>query len=104
VNRQGNTQSRDTDLNEDVPIAIVVEGVCVQNFKFWDIPSTSLTLMNQLFVREGPLRILVEEFHVGVCWRRVEVPVEFFDVLAMITLMTGNTKKTFFEDTILAVP
>jgi len=60
--------------------------------------------MNQLFIREGSLRIFVEEFHVGVCWRRVEVPVEFFDVLAMIALMTGDAKKTFFEDTIVAVP
>jgi hypothetical protein len=50
------------------------------------------------------LGILVEEFHVGVCWCRVEIPVEFFDVLAMITLMTSDAKKALLEDVILAVP
>ena len=59
----------DTNLNKDVPVAIVVEGVCVQNFKFWDVPSTTLALPNKLFIREGSLRILVEEFHVGMCRR-----------------------------------
>jgi hypothetical protein len=36
--------------------------------------------------------------------RRVEIPVQLFGILAMISLMTSDAKKTFFEDTILAVP
>ena len=50
------------------------------------------------------MRILIEKFHVGVCWRRVEIPVELLNILAMITLMTGHTKESLFEDVVLVVP
>ena len=39
-----------------------------------------------------------------MCWCRVEIPVEFFDVLAMITLMSSDAKKALLEDAILPVP
>lgn len=37
-------------------------------------------------------------------WRRIKVVVELFDVLPVVSLMTSNTKETFLEYRILAVP
>jgi hypothetical protein len=39
-----------------------------------------------------------------VSWRRIKVVVKFFDILAMVSLMPSNAKKTFLENRILAVP
>ena len=48
--------------------------------------------------------ILVKILHVGVGRGGVEVIVEFLAVFTVVSLMTGDTEKTFLEDMVLTVP
>src|SRR5262249_14879434 len=50
------------------------------------------------------LRILVEIFHVGVCWRAIQVKVILLHILAVIALAIGETEQAFFQDWIISVP
>ena len=61
-------------------------------------------LLGQPPVGEFGLRVLVEELHVGVSGRGVEVKIILLDVLAVIAFAAGETEKTLLEDWIFPVP
>src|SRR6185503_15534026 len=59
---------------------------------------------DQILVREGALRVLVETLHVRVRRRRIEVVVVLLDVLAVVPLAVGEPEQALLEDGIPAVP
>lgn len=93
-----------TCLHKDIPVPVINEGVGVEYLKLGNIAPSVHVLSYKLFVRESILRIFVEELHVRVGRRRVEIVIQFFDVLAMVSLVSCNTKETFFKDIVLTVP
>ena len=59
---------------------------------------------NQPPVGKFRLRVLVEEFHVGVGRRRVEIKIILFNVLAVVSFVAGEAEEAFFHNRIFAVP
>ncbi len=91
-------------LDEDVEIAVAVEDAGVQELILQLVPIAPPVRLHQVGVREGRLGILVEELHVGVGRRAVEVEIVFFDVLAVVALAVGQAEEAFLENGVLAVP
>jgi len=91
-------------LNKNIPIAVVVKSISVQNLKLVNIPTSVLVLAYKLVVRECLLRILVQEFHVRVGGRGIEIPIKFLDVFTMISLVARYAEQTFFQNVVLTVP
>ena len=80
-------------LDEDVEIAVAVEDAGVQELILKLFPIASPVRLHQVGVREGRLGILVEELHVGVGRRAVEVEIVFFDVLAVVALDCWSSRR-----------
>ena len=93
-----------TDLDEHVPVPVILKQVSVQNLVLRYVASTLLVFLHELLVRVSLLRVLVQELHVRVRRRRVEIIVQLLDVLAMVALVSSHAKKTLLQDTVLAVP
>lgn len=74
-----------THLDKDVPVSVLVEKLSVHELKLGDISASILIFLSQLGIRVFALRVFVEEFHVRVSWGRVEVVVNFLDVLSVVT-------------------
>ena len=53
-------------FDEDVPVAVVVEAIGVEEFKFADVTVTIDGFFNQTFVGVLALRVFVQVFHVGM--------------------------------------
>jgi hypothetical protein len=51
-------------LNKDIPISVVVKSIGVCNLVFLIFLSSSGVLVNEIFIRELLLWVLVKEFHV----------------------------------------
>src|SRR5262249_4926680 len=68
------------------------------------ITGPATTRLDQVAVRVGRLRILVEVLHVRVRRSRVEVEVVLLHVLAMVSLAVRESEQPLLEDGILAVP
>ena len=68
------------------------------------LPAPAPAGLDQVGVRVGRLRILVEVLHVRVGRRAVEVEVVLLDVLAVIALAVGQAEEALLEDRVLAVP
>ena len=98
------TKHSQTNLDKYVPIAILIEHIRVQNLKFRNIAAAVDILPDKLLVRIPLLWVLVQEFHIGVCRRRIKVIVDFFHVFAVIPLVSGHAKQTLLEDRILLIP
>ena len=51
-------------LDDDVPVAIFIKNICVEEFEFADIAIAVESLLDKTFVRIFRLRVFVEIFHV----------------------------------------
>ena len=91
-------------LHEDVEISILIEHAGVEQFVLEFVPAPPSACVDQVVVRVGGLRILVEVLHVRVGRRAVEVEVVLLDVLAVIALAVGQAEEPLLEDRVLAVP
>ena len=91
-------------LDEDVEIAVLFEDARIEQLEFEVMRAASAVLLHEPTVGEFPLRVLVEELHVRVRRRIVEVEVIFLDVLAVIALRRRQAEEAFLEDRVLAVP
>ena len=91
-------------LDEHVEVAILIEHARVEQFVLHLVPPAAVTGFDQIPVREGCLRILVEVLHVRMRRRAVEVEVILLDVLTVIALAVGQAEQAFLEDRVLAVP
>ena len=69
------------------------------------IESVAATIFfDQLSVGIGRGRISIERFQIGTRRRGVQVPVEFLDVFAMVSLRAGQAEESFLEDRVPSVP
>lgn len=93
-----------TYLNEYIPVSIFIENTGVHDFVFGDVARAILILNHQILIRITPLRIFVQIFHVGVGGRRVQIIIELFAILPVISFMACHTEKTFFKDRINTIP
>ena len=91
-------------LDEHVEVAILVEHAGVEQLVLELVPAPAAAGLDEVGVREGRLRILVEVLHVRMGRRAVEVEVVFLDVLAVIAFAVGQAEQAFLEDRVLAVP
>ena len=91
-------------LDDHIEISIFGEDASIEQLKFGILFRTAPVFFQQLSIGIGALRILVEEFHVGVRRRAVKVEVILLYVLAVIAFVTGKAEETFFEDGICFVP
>ena len=74
-----------TDLDEHIPVLVVVESVGVGDFEFSNISTSIAAFPNQRVVGIFSLRVLVEILHVRMRRRRVEVVVELLDIFSVIS-------------------
>src|SRR3954465_4400752 len=59
---------------------------------------------DEVVIRVGRLRILVQVFHVRVRRRAVEIKVAFLDVFAMVAFVVRQPEQPLLDDRVLAVP
>ena len=74
-------------LDDDVEVAVLVEDAGVEQLELGALAAAAAVLLDQPAVGKLGLRILVEELHVGVRRRVVEVEVVLLDVLAVVALV-----------------
>jgi hypothetical protein len=91
-------------LDKDIEVAVFVEDARVEKFVFRLLAAAATVLFHKLGVGKHPLRILVEEFHIGVRGRRIEIEIALFDVFAVVALVVVQAKKALFENRVPAVP
>ena len=91
-------------FDEDVEVAVVIEDARVEQFELRLVPAAAAILLQELSVREFPLRILVKHPQTGVRGRRVEIVINLLHILAMITLGVGEAEQSLFEDRVVPVP
>ena len=100
----GFEKGKQTRLHKDIPVTIVVECIRIQDLKLRNVPVAIDVLADKLLVWVCLLGVLVEELHIRVGRRRVEIVIELLDVLAVVPLVSGDAKQSLLKDTILAVP
>src|SRR5262249_40944841 len=66
--------------------------------------ATALVALDQLLVRVGSLRILVEILHVGMRRSAVEIVVVLLHVLAVIALAVRESEEALLQDRVFSVP
>ena len=91
-------------LDRDVEVAVVLEDARVQELVLGIGARAALVLLDEVRVRESPLRIFVEELHVRVARHVVEVEVVLLHVLAVIALVAREAEHALLEDRVGAVP
>jgi hypothetical protein len=91
-------------LDFDVEVAILGEDAGVDEFVFRLLSTPPPVLLDEVGVWKRPLRVLVKTSQVGMARRRVEVPVVFLDVLAVVSLAAGQAEQPLLEYRIDAVP
>src|ERR1700694_5146248 len=91
-------------VGRDLPVPVAVEDASVEELVL-RIAATSVgVLVDELCVGILALGIHVAPPHPGVSRRRVEVEPVLLDVLAVISLLAGETEESFLEDRVFAVP
>ena len=92
-------------LDEDVEISIVVEDAGVEQLvlRFGRVRGARFRRSGRPYGK-CRLRILVQELHVRVRRRAVQIEVALLDVLAVVALMAGQAEEALLEDRIPSVP
>ena len=90
----------DGHVEESVP----VEDSGRLDLVFGLVAATAQPLADEVLIREGGLRITVEELQVGVARGRVEVVIDLLDVLSVVALLVGQAEEPFLQDVVPAVP
>ena len=91
-------------LDEDVEVAIVVEDAGIEQLVLWTLSRAALVLLDQLAVGKRRLRVLVEETHVRVGRRVVDVEVVLLHVLAVVALVGVDPEEPLLQVRIALVP
>ncbi len=91
-------------LDEHVEVAVAVEHAGVEQFVLGLVPAAAAVGVDEVGVRVGRLRVLVQVLHVRVGRRRVEVEVVLLDVLAVVALAVGQPEQALLEDRVAPVP
>src|SRR5580704_2561702 len=91
-------------FNKYVEVAVVVKNAGVQQLVFLFVARALAVGIDEVGVRIGAVRVLVEVLHVRVGGSASEVKVVLLYVLAMIAFAVGQAEKPLLKDRILAVP
>src|SRR6185503_9887035 len=91
-------------FDEHVEVAILCERAGVEQLVLGLAARPLLTLLHQLRVWIGALRVLVEHLQIGMSRRRVEVVIELLHVLAVIAFAVGQSEQPLLQNRIAAVP
>src|SRR5215469_11920781 len=91
-------------FDKDVEIAAVRKNSRIEQFKFRLASAAPRVFVDQSFVGELGLRILVQHAHVAVCGGRIKIEVALLHVLAVVALIPGQAKEALLEDRIAPVP
>ena len=91
-------------FHEDVVIGIVGEDAGVEQFVFRVGLRAARAFCDEVCVRIGPLRILVEGLHIAVRRDVVEVEVVLLNVLAVVAFGPRQAEEALFEDRVFLVP
>ena len=91
-------------FNDNVKIPIGIKYSGIQQFVLVLEFACLFIFIYQLLVGKFRLRILVQHLHVAVGGGRILVEVDFFDVLPMIALVARQSKKSFLQKRIFAIP
>lgn len=105
-------------LDEDIPVTVVCEGICVEDLIFTFQTRSLGILIDQLLVREFSLGVFVQELHVrvldagqmgsvqGIARRRIKsttyrrgiihMEMRLLDTLTMVALWIGQAEQAFF--------
>jgi hypothetical protein len=92
------------DEHVDVEVAPFVEHSAIGQLELGLASRAAAVLLDEPRVGKFGLRILVEELEPRVRRRRVEIPVELLDVLAVIALRTGEAEEPLLEVRVPFVP
>ncbi len=88
----------------DVEIAVIFEYAGVEQFELGLVWPSVGVFLHETPVGECRLRIAIQHAEVAAGRGGVEMPVILLDVLAVIALVAGESKQTFFEYGVLSVP
>src|SRR5262249_13928622 len=91
-------------LDEHIEVAVSIENARVQQLVLQGMPIALTVCLDELTIRKGCLRVLVEVLHVGMRGRRIEVEVVLLDVLPVIALATGEAEEPLFENRVPTIP
>ena len=91
-------------VHVDDPVAVIDEDSGVEQLVLGVELAAPPVLVQQLLVRERPLRVVVAPAVPGVAGQRVEVPPVLLDVLAVIRLGPGQPEHALLEDRVAPVP
>ena len=91
-------------LHEDVEVAVLLEDPGVEELVLHLVAAAPPVRLHQVGVGIGRLRVLVEELHVRVGRRAVEVEVVLLDVLAVVAFAVREPEEPLLQDRVLAVP
>ncbi len=88
----------------DIPEAHVVKGAGVNQLVGRLVPSEAGVFGQQLRVRKGPLRILVDKVQPAMAWCRIAIEIRLLHVLAAIALAAGQAEGALLQKRVAAVP
>src|SRR5277367_2310184 len=91
-------------LHKNIEITVLREDSSVNQLIFGVLTGPFAVFNQQLLVRKFPLRIFVQIFQIRTGWRRIEVVVILFYILAVIPFPIAQTEKALFEDRIFLIP
>ena len=91
-------------FDEDIEVTVAVEDAGVDQLVLHVLAATGTIGVDQVAVGIGLLRIFVEELHVRMGGRAIEVEVVLLHILAVIALAVGQAEQALLEDRVLAVP
>ena len=91
-------------FGEDVEVAALVEDAGVGEFELRGRACRGGDFPRRARVGKFALRVFVEAFEIGVGGRGGEVEMNFFDILAVIALWSGEAEEALFENRIFAIP
>ena len=88
----------------EVEIFVAIEYAGIEQLVFGVCARPATVLFDEVGVRKGVMRILVEHLHVRVRRHVIEVEIVFLDVLAVIAFVSGEPEKPLLDYRIFAVP
>ena len=91
-------------LDENIPVAILIEHAGVDQFEFVIVQAAIAIFLYQPAVWVGSLRVLIKHLQVGMVGRSVKIIVVLLDILSVIALAVGQAEKPLLQDRVLSVP
>jgi hypothetical protein len=91
-------------LDADIEVTIAIEHTGIEHFVFGKRRAAPPVLVDELLIRIGVVRILVQHLHVRMRRRAVEIKVQLLHILAMIALLVREAEEPFLDDRVTPVP